>query len=399
MRETGASRLVTIGQRLLVRRCYSGAPLPARTPRSGARDRPVITSFHAFCSQHDSPLTGKPFMTRRRTNVAPLFPMFLFSILMTITGWTLVGCSSGQQEDVASGGRRFVTVGTAPDGGAFAPVGNAIANVVDANKGDLDWVVSPQGTKGTQENIRKLEAGEIEFGMSNAGIAYFAVKGEGAWQQPHEVRSVATLAPNVGIFVTTESSGIKTIADLKGKRVVLGPSGAGFDFFLKPLLEVHGVSYDDITVLNGNYFSAGDMIADGKAEAAFMGGAIPIPAVTQLCSTQDVVFVSLDTDAPEKLRQYPFYFPVPVKSDAYSDLTTDITGLNVGNMQLITHANVDEELVYNFTKLMYQHRADVAEKHPAGRALNPNNAVRETGVPFHPGAIKFYKEEGIWPGE
>ena len=306
------------------------------------------------------------------------------------------GAAGAGTSSSTSGKRQFVTVGTAPAGGAFAPVGNAIANVVEANKGELNWVVSPQGTKGTQENIRKLEANEIEFAMANAAISYFAAKGEGAWKKPHEVRAVATLAPNVGVFVTTKSSGIKTIEDLKGKRVVLGPAGAGFDYFLKPLLSVHGVSYDDLTVLNGNYFAASDMLADGKADAAFMGGAIPIPAVTQLCSTQDVVFVKIADDAAEKLKDYPFYFSVPVKADAYSDLEEDLTGINVGNMHLITHASVDEDIVYNLTKLMYENRAQVAEKHPAGKAINPKNAVRDTGTPFHPGAIKFYKEAGIW---
>lgn len=313
------------------------------------------------------------------------------------------GCNSNTATDGAtgekavSGKRQFVTVGTAPAGGAFAPVGNAIASVVESNKGDLNWSVAPQGTKGTQENIRKLQTGELEFAMANAAISYFATKGEGAWGTPHDVRTVATLAPNVGVFVTTESSGIEKIADLKGKRVVLGPAGAGFDYFLKPLLSAHGVSYDDITVLNGNYFAAGDMMADGKADAAFMGGAIPIPAVTQLCSSQDIVFVKLDDGVPEKLKEYPFYFTVPVKAEAYSDLTEELTGINVGNMHLITHANVDEDVVYNFTKLIYENRDQVAEKHPAGKALNPKNAVRDTGTPFHPGAIKFYKEAGIWP--
>ena len=314
-----------------------------------------------------------------------------------------VGCDSEGGTAAGNGGkdggRQFVTVGTAPAGGAFAPVGNAIANVVEANKGDLNWKVAPQGTKGTQENIRKLDAGEIEFGMANAAISYFANKGEGGWDKPYEIRAVATLAPNVGIFVTTKNSGIKTIADLKDKRVVVGPAGAGFEYFLKPLLKAHGVSYDDFDDLPGNYFAAGDMIADGKADAAFMGGAIPIPAVTQLCSTQDVEFIKFDADAPEKLKQYPFYFTVPVKADAYSDLNEDLTGINVGNMHLITHANVDEDVVYNLTKILYENRAQVAEKHPAGKALNPKNAIRDTGTPFHPGAIKFYKEIGIWPAE
>jgi TRAP transporter TAXI family solute receptor len=307
------------------------------------------------------------------------------------------GEAGGGSGSSTTGQRQFVTIGTAPAGGAFAPVGNAIANVVDSNKGELNWVVSPQGTKGTQENIRKLESSEVEFAMANAAISYFATKGEGAWKKPYEVRAVATLAPNVGVFVTTKSSGIKTVADLKGKRVVLGPAGAGFDYFLKPLLSVHGVSYEDLTVLNGNYFSAGDMIADGKADAAFMGGAIPIPAVTQLCASQDVVFVKLADDAADQLKEYPFYFPVTVKADAYSDLDEDLTGINVGNMHLLTHANVDEDVVYNLTKLMYENRDQIAEKHPAGKAINPKNVVRDTGTPFHSGAIKFYKEAGIWP--
>lgn len=330
--------------------------------------------------------------TDRRVYLVMLCTWMLLSVV--------VGCDRGDSaadaDGAASGGRQFVTIGTAPAGGAFAPVGNAIANVVDTNLGDLDWVVSPQGTKGTQENIRKLAAGELELGMANAGISYFAVRGEGDWKKPFEIRAVATLAPNVGVFVTTAGSGITRIADLKGKRVVLGPSGAGFDYFLKPLLEAHGVRYDDMTVLSGNYFAAGDMIADGKADAAFMGGAIPIPAVTQLCSSQDVVFVKLDEDAPEKLKEYPFYFTVPVKAEAYSDLEEDILGINCGNMHLITHADVDEELVYQFTKIMYENRVQVGEKHPAGKALNPQNVTRDTGTPFHPGAIRFYQEAGIW---
>ena len=147
--------------------------------------------------------------------------------ILAICLLTLTGCE--KKEGVAGGGpsdtgRKFITVGTAPAGGAFAPVGNAISSVVEANKGELNWVVTSQGTKGTQENIRKLESGDIEFGMANAAIAYFANLGEGAWKTPHAVRTVATLAPNVGIFVTTEGSGIEKISDLKDKRVVLGPS-------------------------------------------------------------------------------------------------------------------------------------------------------------------------------
>ena len=333
-------------------------------------------------------------MSRCLTIVRTPFFIILLAGLLAATLASQPGCQQGAD----AGGRKFITIGTAPGGGAFAQVGNAIGNVLDANNGDNNWTVTAQGTKGTQENIRKLEAGEIEFGMANAAITYFAIRGEGAWEKPHDVRVVATMAPNVGVFVTTRGSGIEKIADLKGKRVVLGPSGAGFDYFLKPLLEVHGVTYDDMEVIPGNYLKAAEDISDGNADAAFMGGAIPIPAVTSLCATQDVVFLKFDEDAPQKLMEkHPFYFPVNIPADKYSDLTEDLQGINVGNMVFISHADVDEETVYQVTKLLYENRDKVTEQHPAGKALGAKNIIRDTGTEFHPGAIRYYKEAGIWP--
>lgn len=305
---------------------------------------------------------------------------------------TLVGCQNSENS------RKFVTIGTAPGGGAFAQVGNAIANTLDANKGDSQLEVTAQGTKGSKENIRLLDAGEIDFGMANAAIAYFATRGEGTWEKFYDIRAVATMAPNIGIFVTTADTGIKKMADLKGKRVVMGPAGAGFDFFLKPLLEVHGLTYDDLDVINASYLEAVELINDGKADAAFMGGAVPIPAVIQLSATQDVVFVEFDEAAPKKLmEQHPFYFPVTIPAAKYDALEEDIQGINVGNMELVTHKDVDEETVYQVTKLLHQNRDKVAEQHPAGKALADKNITRNTGTEFHPGAIRYFKEVGIWP--
>ena len=315
-------------------------------------------------------------------------PFIFLALAMTFI--SLSGCA--EKSD-------FITLGTGTPGGAFVPVGNAIATTVEDNKGELKWKVGSKETKGTQENIRNLESGSLQFAMANAAISYFAVRGEGDWKTKQEIRSVATIAPNVGVFLTIKSTGIKTIADLKGKRVVLGPAGAGFEYFLKPLLEAHGLEYSDMTVLNGTYLDASGMIADGKADAAFMGGAIPIPVAGQLCSSQDVVFVKFDESAIEKLKKYPFYFEVTIPATAYSDLEEDMMGINVGNMQLISHADVPEETVYNFTKIMYENRGAITKQHAAGKALNPKNIVHDYGTPFHPGAIKFYKEAGIWPDD
>lgn len=313
------------------------------------------------------------------------------------------GCGSSAVTDEggsssASGKKQFVTVGTATQGGVYSLVGNAIANTVEAEKGDLNWSVTAQGSKGTQENIRKLSAGEIEFGMSNAAIAYYAFRGEGTWDTKQEIRSVATLAPNICVFVTTAASGIKEMADLKGKRVVLGPPGAGFEAFLAPILKAHGLKYEDVEVKNAGFLAASELLADGGADAAFMGGVPPNGIVKGLCQSQDVVFIKMQDGLFETLKDLPFYAPATVKADVYSDLSEDLGTVNCGNMQLITHSSVDAEVVYNFTKLLYENAEKIAEQHPAGKAIKPGNVVKNVGVPFHPGAIKFYKEAGFWPG-
>lgn len=322
----------------------------------------------------------------RRT---PSHSIFLAGLLSASI--LIAGCSSQQGETT------FLSIGTAPPGGAFFVVGGAIAQVVDANKDELGWRVSSEATKGTQENIRRLSSDELDFALANAAISYFAVRGEGDWEKTHEIRTVMTLAPNVALFITPKSSGVKTLSDIKNKRVVVGPAGAGFEYFLQPILAAHGISYDDFTALNNTQSGAVDMLADGAAAAAFLGGAVPTASITQASTSQDIHFIPFDEQAKQELIQtYPFFEPATIPAGTYRGQSEAFQGLNVGSMHLITHANVDDETVYQFTKILYDNRDEVVQIHPAGKAINPNNVTKDTGTPFHPGAIRFYEELGIW---
>lgn len=304
----------------------------------------------------------------------------------------LSGCSGGSDSD----NLHYVTLGTAPTGGAFAQVGGVLAEVLNANKGTVNWSVQAQGSKGSQENIRNLDKGSFEFAMSNAAITYFAVRGEAGWDKKYNVKAVMTLAPNVAMFVTPESSGVKTIADLKGERVVVGPSGAGFRMFLEPILKAHGVTYDDFTALHQGQSDAVGLLADGNAAAAFLGGAVPTGSITQACSTQDIHFIPFaDAAKASLITDYPFFKPAVVTADKYSDLKEDFHGLNVGSMHVITRGDLNEEVVFEFTKQIYNNRAAVITGHPAGKAIEKFAAL-DTGVEFHPGAIRFYKSIGMW---
>ncbi|HSR54176.1 MAG TPA: TAXI family TRAP transporter solute-binding subunit [Acidobacteriota bacterium] len=309
----------------------------------------------------------------------------------------LAGCGGGGGDEGQQ--RRFVSIGSAPPGGAFFVVGSAIGEVLNAN-GPGNWEVNNEATSGSQENIRRLDAGDLDLAISNAAITYSAVNGSRDWDKEYPMRSLMTLAPNVALFITTGGSEIRTIQDLKGKRVVVGPSSAGFEHFLAPLLEVHGVTYDDFTPLYSSQAGAVDMLADGSAAAAFLGGAVPTASITQASSSMEIYFIPFDEEAKQQaVDRYPFFNPASIPAGTYRGQEEAYDGLNVGSMHVITSASADEELIYQITKTLYEHRQEVTEKHPAGKAINPDNVVRNVGTPFHPGAVRYYQEIGIWPGQ
>jgi hypothetical protein len=289
-------------------------------------------------------------------------------------------------------------MGTSPIGGTFLIVGDAIAQTLNTHKGDNNWKVQANGTKGSQANIRGLIKGDLQLALSNSAISHFAVRGESSWDKAYEIRAVVTMAPNVAMFVTKADSGIKSIADLKGKRVVIGPAGAGFEMFVGPILEEHGVKLDEIDKVNAPQGPAVDMLGDGAADAAFLGGAVPAAAIIQACASHEVSFVPFDPEVRQRLiDKYEFFSPITIPGDTYQGHEESYEGLNVGSMHVITSAAADEELIYQITKTTWENRADIAAKHGAGKAINEKNAARYTGTDFHPGAIRFYKEAGIWP--
>ena len=335
--------------------------------------------------------------------------LLCLSVVCTIF---VLGCDNASKRDTTQGEksdtstelvndnaskRRYISVGTAPAGGAFFVVGSAIAEVVAGNAPETGWQVTAEATKGTQENIRRIASGELEFALANAAISYFAVRGEGAWETEHTIRSIMTLAPNVSLFLTPQSSDIRTIQDFAGKRIVVGPAGAGFEYFLKPILAAHGVTYEDFTPINSTYLGAVDLLADGSAAAAFIGGAIPTPAAMQASTSQNIFFIPFDETAKQSLfEDYPFFNAITIPANTYKGQTEPFPSMNVGAMHLITAEDADENMVYQFTKTLYTHRAEVVKRHGAGKAINPKNVVKDTGTTFHPGAIRFYREIGIW---
>lgn len=319
----------------------------------------------------------------------------LLTCIVLLATMVATGCNRGGDE---GGKRQFISVGTAPVGGAFYTVGSAVCEVVNKQSGDSNWRVSAESTGGSMENIRLLTQGKLQFAMSNSSITYFAVRGEGNWEQQHDARAVMTLFPNIAMFVTPAGSEIKSVADLKGKRVFLGPEGAGFEYFVDPILEAHGLTIADVTARYGSQQSAVDLLGDGAVDAAMIGGGVPNPALAQMAQANPIRLIPYDDAAKTKLiNDYPFFEAASIPGGTYSGIDEEYNGLNVGSAHLITHASIDEQLVYDFVKKVYESREQIANRHRAAKDITPENVAKANGTEFHPGAIRYYEEIGIWP--
>lgn len=318
--------------------------------------------------------------------------------VVIISGLSCLPFGCGDGGTGAGGKREFISVGTAPAGGAFYTVGSAISEVVNDSRGELNWRVNAESTGGSMENIRLLSQGKLQFAMSNSSITYFAVRGGEGWEETHDVKSVMTLFPNIAMFVTLADSGIEKVSDLKGKNVFLGPEGAGFEFFVKPILTAHGLTMEDINPRFGSQQSAVDLLGDGAVAAAMIGGGTPNPALSQMAQANAIRLIPYDDQARQQLiSEYSFFEAAVIPGGTYNGIEEDFNGLNVGSAHLITHQSVDEQMVYDFVKLAYEQRAKIAERHRAAGNIKPETAARPNGTDYHPGAQRYFREAGIWP--
>ncbi|MFQ5730820.1 MAG: TAXI family TRAP transporter solute-binding subunit [Planctomycetaceae bacterium] len=318
-----------------------------------------------------------------------LFVRFLSVAVLAALPVTLCGCPGG-----GGGGDRFISIGTARQGGAFYQVGAAIANALNAGAKTGGWEkATAEVSGGTLANLRRLESSEIEIGMANSSISYLAVKGEG-FDKKYNVKSIMTLFPLIAMFVTKSDSGIKSIKDLKGKRVIIGPQGAGFEHFVRPILEAHGVNWDEIDVQYASFSDSVGYLQDGTAAAAFLGGGMKSPAITSAATSMSIVLVPYEEKARQELiRKFPSFSAVVVKAKTYKGVDEDFAGLNVGSAQLLVRADASDDFVRNVVKVIWEQRKTIAETHAGGKSINENNVARNVGVEFHPAASKFYKDE------
>lgn len=302
-------------------------------------------------------------------------------ITLTLTSLLLL-CQTSIAEELR--------IGTASQGGAFYPVGQAVSTLVSTHAQGLEMV--PVVTQGSVQNPKLVNSGEIDVGITNNNLAVLANKGIGAYKRDGvmELRAIGTLHSSVLHMITRADSDIKTVADLKGKKLALGPAGGGTIPFARQILELHDLTLKDITPSFLSYADGFSQLSDGNVDAAFALSGYPASAVMQARVNKDLKFIQFAPGALDKaLIQFPNYNHVIVAKDVY-DMQQDGHALGVSNI-LFVRADFDEEKAYKITKAVYSNMDEFRQLNAHAKQIIVENS-KKLKIPLHPGAARFHYE-------
>lgn len=293
--------------------------------------------------------------------------------------------------------QQFFRIGTGGTAGTYYPVGGMIANAV-SQPGKI--VATAQASNGSVANVNAVASGALESGFSQSDVATWAFTGTGVYEgkpKVSELRMIANLYPESIHLVVKKGSGIKSVADLKGKRVALDEPGSGTLVNARTVLAAYGVKESDIKPEYIKPNQAGDKLKDGALDAFFFVGGAPAGAIAELASSgTGIELVPLAGPQAEALRKSNPYLAVDtIAAGTYKDVPA-VQTMAMG-AQWVTSAKADTETVYQITKALYGKAAQdaLAAGHAKGKFITKENAVKGVGIPFHPGAEKFYKEVGV----
>ena len=324
-------------------------------------------------------------------------------LAMLVAGSVIAGCGgSGGDKKSADGkldrSKQFVTVLTGPTSGIYFPIGGAFSKVV----GEMGYKTSSTATGATVENINGILTGkgELAIAMSDSVIQCQEAFGafEGKKKEP-DLRVMMGLRPNVVQIVTTEDTGIKTFADIKGKRVGVGAPNSGVELNARMIFEANGMSYDDAKVDYLSYGEAIDQIKNGQCDVAFVTSGLGNATIKELGTMKKIRFIPIDGKAIENLtKKYPFYMPYSIPKTSY-DTEVDTPTAAVMNVMLVDK-KLPDDVVYDILTGIYSEKglATIGASHAtAKREIKLDTGLRGikgTQLILHPGAEKFWKEKG-----
>jgi uncharacterized protein len=289
-----------------------------------------------------------------------------------------------------------LSIATGGTGGVYYPYGGAIANVISKYVPGVE--ATAEVTAAAVDNLKLVGSGDADLGYAYPDLAYDAMEGKGLFKSKLPIRMAAQLYVSYFHLVTLSNSNIKSVADLKGKKVSIGAPNSGTEVVAIRVLEAYGINSDkDIRRDRLSVVESANALKDGKIDAFFWVGGLPTAAILDLAATPGVSMKLIPTDGalPKIFQKYgQIYVKANIPKATYPKMAADVGVVGIPNV-LVCNANADTDLIYKILKAMFDHKADLVAVHSQAKELTLQGAVIKTVVPYHPGAIKFFKEKGI----
>ncbi len=313
----------------------------------------------------------------------------LLLALLLAVGMVLAACGSsdsgGDGEWVSD-----VTILTGGEQGVYFPLGGAMARIISEN---VDGVTATGVVSGASVvNSNDVHDGKAELGLVQNDIAFYAHEGINMFTEvTNNFYGIATLYPEVVQIVTSADSGIETVEDLRGKRVAVGDQGSGSEANAKQILEVHGITYDDLNIEFMSFGDATGGIQDGNIDAAFITAGTPTGAIEALKASREVRIVTINPDKVKELTdKYPYYTAFDLPSSVYGT-SSDATTVAVQAM-IIASKSLPEDQVYEMTKAIFENLDVIEATHARGKDITLDTALDGMSIELHPGAKRYFDE-------
>ncbi len=301
----------------------------------------------------------------------------------------LAGAAAGVQA------AEFINILTGGTSGVYYPLGVALSQIY--SKAIPEAKSSVQATKASVENLNLIQAGrgELAFTLGDALSDAWKGNADAGFKTPlKKLRAVAAIYPNYIQIVASADSGIKTLADLRGKRVSVGAPKSGTEINARAILKGAGLSYADLGRVEYLPFGESvELMKNRQIDATLISAGLGVSAIRDLATSVKMVVVSIPPAVVAKIND-PAYQAAVIPANTYEDQTADVPTVAIGNV-LVTRADLPADTVYKMTKAMFTHLPELVAAHSAAKAIKLENAVKGLPIPLHPGAAKYYREVGL----
>lgn len=287
-----------------------------------------------------------------------------------------------------------LTMATGGTSGVYFPLGGAISQVL-TNKSDKAFAITAQATGASGENMRLVEAGDVDIAIVQNDVADAAFNGKQPFKTKlGKVRAIARLYPEYLHVVASKDSGIVKLEDFKGKKISVGARGSGNELNCRQMFEFYGLNYKNLEPIFLPYGETADQFKDRALDGFVFTIGTPNPAIQDITTAQDVVFVPMEgPQADTIVAKFPYLVKDAIPAKTYKGQNDAVPTLSVQAI-LVVREDLPEDTVYKITKTLFENLDDVARAHNKGSEITLARAVDGVTIPFHPGAAKYLKEKG-----